>query len=223
MAYWGLAQYDAYKWDTLRWLQDRASHANQFKSPEDFARDMTCKLNIEIYAMAFHRQLDAGIGIHFTSYEYINNYWVPELFLLSNFSDPSYTSLHIDGVHLSRQTYGVVASVEPQPSHRETQYRLDVHKRLLEGGFLLYNNGDPMMFNAAADAILVMIQEIEQRRNLTEPDKIETYQQIARTPIELVSRVQERFVRKGNRVVGGRIHDLAVTPNGEYFSKSGDA
>lgn len=226
MAYWGLATYDAYQWSTLDWLQERAQEANQHSSPEDFARVMTEMLDEAISKMTLRRPLDAGIGIHFTAYEYINNYWIPEFFLLSNFEDPSYESLHSDGVHLSRETYHHIDRnlPGPQPEHREAKYRLAVHQYLQQvGGMLLYNNGDPLLFNPAARAILTMIRELARRGILANRDSVATYRAIARRPIEVLSRAQVDFVGKENRTVGGRPHDLAVTPNGEYSSDSGDA
>lgn len=225
MAYWGLATYDVYQRSTLDWLQERAQEADQSSSPEDFARRMTEMLNEAISKMTFHRPLDAGIGIHFTAYEYINNYWIPELFLLSNFEDPSYQLLHSDGVRFSRETYHHIDRnvPGPRPEHREAKYRLKVHEHLQAGGMLIYNNGDPFMFNPAAEAILTMIRELARRGNLAYPDNVATYRAIVRRPIEIVSRVQLDFARQETRTVGGKPHDLAVTPNGEYSSDSGDA
>lgn len=226
MAYWGLAKYDAYQWSTLDWLQERVQEGSQ-SSPEAFARRITEMLNEAISKMTFRRPLDAGIGIHFTAYEYVSNYWIPELFLLTNFEDPSYWSLHSDGVHLSRETYHTLKSVVPQPEHREARYRLKVYKFLRQHlptvGMFVYNNGDPLLFNPAAKAIFAGIRELARRGNLANSDSVATYRRIARRPIEIVSRVQQDFARKETRTIGGRPHDLAVTPNGEYSSDSGDA
>lgn len=221
MAYWGLARYG--QWSTLAWLQERVQRAHHYPSPEDFAREVTGMLNKAISRMTFQRPLYAGIGIHFTAYEYVDNYWIPELFLLTNFKDPSYQSLHSDGVRLTRETYHTITNQAPQPEHREPQCRLRVHQHLQEGGrMLLYNNGDPALFNQAAGAILAMIRELARRGNLANAESVATYRAIARRPIEIVSRVQHDFAQEGARVVGGRPHDLAVTPNGEYSSDSGD-
>jgi hypothetical protein len=92
-----------------------------------------------------------------------------------------------------------------------------------EGAFIIYNNGDPVMFNTAAYAILGMFRALEGRGMLTEPSRVETYLAMARRPIEVVSKVQLDFCREGTRVVGGKPHELAITPNGEYISATGDA
>ena len=224
MAYWGLAKYNAYKWSTFDWLQERANSAGQYSSAEEFAQSLTEQLNEAIAKMHFAKPVDTGIGIHLTAYEYVENYWIPELFLISNFTDTTYRFVHPDGVHLSRETYHTVADVDPSPNHREAQYRLQVHAYLHEpGGMLIYNNGDPIMFNAAAYAILGAFKALAARGSLSRPEKVETYLAIALRPIEVVSRAQLDFCREGARLVGGKPHDLAITPGGIYSSTTGDS
>lgn len=224
MAYWGLAKYNAYKWSTFDWLQEQANSAGQYSSAEEFAQRLTEQLNEAISKMRFARPVDAGIGIHLTAYEYIENYWIPELFLISNFTDTSYQSVRpAGGVQLSRETYHTVADAKPETEHREARYRLKVHEYLHRpGGMLIYNNGDPVMFNTAAYAIFGMFRALASREKLSSPDRVETYLAIARRPIEIVSKAQLDFCEKGARVVGGKPHDLAVTPMGTYTSTTGD-
>lgn len=226
MAYWGLARYE--DWSTLEWLQDQANKAKDFDLPEEFANHVKNKLNESFSAMNFHEPLDSGIGIHFTAYKCFDDYWIPELFLLTNYTDTSYSAVHWDGVHLSRETYGTMMTylerkhIPPRPEHREAEFRLAVHRHLQEGGMLTYNNGDPVMFNNAARGISMMLRELSLRRNLIQSGNIEIYQQMVRTPIEVVSNIQKKFAREGTRLVGGKIHDLSITPQGEYKSTSGD-
>ncbi len=42
--------------------------------------------------------------------------------------------------------------------------------------------------------------------------------QLARRPVEVVSEIQRDFCQAGRRTVGGKIHDLAITPGGRYLS-----
>jgi hypothetical protein len=88
---------------------------------------------------------------------------------------------------------------------------------------LMYNNGDPVMFTSAANAMLAMFRALAQRGKLAGAGKVQTYLAIARRPIEVVSKAQVDFCHEGARVVGGKPHDLAITPNGEYLSTTGDA
>jgi hypothetical protein len=223
MSYWGLAKCPAYNWSTADWLQDQVKSAGQESSPEEFAQKITDRLTEAISEMRFAKPVDSGIGIHFTAYEYIDNCWIPELFLISNWTDTRYQSLRLTGVGLSRETYHTIARVLPRPEHREPQYRLKVHEHLRKpGSMIVYNNGDPRMFNAAAYAIFGLFREIAGRGNLANPQRIETCLAIARRPIEIVSAAQRDFCREGTRVVGGKPHDLAITPSGEYYSTTSD-
>jgi hypothetical protein len=182
-------------------------------------------LNEAISKMGFAEPVDSGIGIHLTVYEFIEGFWIPELFLLSNFTGTSYNAVHSDGVRLSREMYHTIVEEEsePRPEHREVECRLEVQKRLHQRGrMLIFNNGDPLMFNAAANAITGMFQELARRRILSDPSRVETYLAIARRPIEVVANAQRDFCKEGARVVGGKPHELAVTPDGQYFSTTGD-
>lgn len=87
----------------------------------------------------------------------------------------------------------------------------------------IFNNGDPVMFNAAAYAIMGMFRALAERGRLANPDEVKTHLAIVRRPIEIVSKAQIDFCRKGTRLVGGTPHDLAVTHSGTYSSTTGDA
>jgi hypothetical protein len=222
MAYWGLAKING-RWSTLDWLHEQVGRAAECEHPEDFARFVTDSLNQELSRLQFAQPIHAGIGIHFTAYEWIEDCWIPELFLLSNFSGPSYKGLHDKGVLLNRQTFNVAFEDSPKPIHRNPEFRLRVHKYLREGHVLIYNNGDPPIFNSIAKMIFDQIRTISQRKEFVDADDVATYRKIARTLIRFISVLQEEFVRSGKRRVGGKLHDLSITPTGEYGSYSGDA
>lgn len=221
MAYWGLATCGT--WVTLDWLQHQANEAPAFRSAEEFARAVAIRLQQALSTMQFNRSTDAGIGIHFTTYEYVGNYWIPELFLISNWADPSYTSLRPEGIGMSRETYHIIANEAPRGEHQETRARLRVKGFLDEGGVLIFNNGDPVLFNAAANGLGAVFRELARRGRINAPSEITTYLAMARRPVEIVASVQRDFCQAGTRLVGGRIHDVAVTPGGEYLSTTGDA
>ncbi len=222
IAYWGLAQ-TSDGWSTYDWLDQQArTKAAEFDYPEDFARYLTDSLNAELAKMRFQYPIESGIGIHFTAYEHINDYWIPELFVLSNFSDPTYSGLHRE-VLLSRQTTNVMLRTEPQPEHSGEFYRLLVHGYLQSNGMLLYNNGDPLMFSPTASVILEQMELAKRRNKLVDSDDVATYRKMARMPIEIVAEIQRQLYRSGTRLVGGKIHDYSITPNGIPGSDSGDA
>jgi hypothetical protein len=223
MSYWGLAQYDLYNWSTFDWLTEQIQHAENCNSAEAFAYSLGEKLNTELSKMTFLKPIHSGIGIHFTAYEHFKNYWIPELFLISNWVDPSYTSIRDSGVGISRETYHTLNNKLPEPIHREEKYRLEVHEYLYKrSGMFIYNNGDPIMFNPAANAVLNFFRELSRRGLISNPDDINTHLSIARRPIEIVIKAQADFCKKDKTIIGGKPHDLAVTPNGEYKSSTGD-
>src|SRR5215831_14873694 len=45
---------------------------------------------------------------------------------------------------------------------------------------------------------------------------------LARRPVEVVTAIQRDFCAGGKRIGGGRVHDLLITPSGDYSSTSGD-
>lgn len=138
MAYWGLAKYEAYKWSTFDWLQEQVAKSNQYLSAEEFARNLKDGLNQKLAGMKFVNPLHAGIGIHLTAYEVNEGYRIPELFLISNFANPLYNSLHTDGVRLSRETYHTINHCPPKDEHREGHFRLKVHEYLQQPGRYVY-------------------------------------------------------------------------------------
>jgi hypothetical protein len=222
MSYWGLARYDTYKWSTYDWLKEQAQHVRQNLSPEEFAQELTDNLNKRLSQMKFIKSTDAGIGIHLTAYERINDYWIPELFLISNWTDPKYNAVNSGGVHLSRETYHTIAKVQSSVDHREPSFRRFVHKHIQKDKWLIYNNGDPAMFNIVADAIHKIILLTIYRGNIRELSEIETFQYITRRPIEIVSELQRKLYQKGRQIVGGKPHDLAITPTGDFFPRTKD-
>ena len=221
MSYWGLAQIEG-RWSTLGWLRNEAAKAGDFASAEDFARELASQLNRELAAMTFRRRTDAGIGIHFSAYERMDDRWIPELFLISNWSDTSYSSIRMTGVGYSRETHGTLSGQGPRLEDSQLDRRLKVSDSIDRGGWFRYNNGDPQLYNPAAIAIQNMFKELASRKILRDPNSLETLRALARRPVEVVSEIQHDFCAAGTRVVGGRVHDLAITPTGLYSSTSGD-
>jgi hypothetical protein len=221
MSFWGLAKIND-SWSTLEWLRNQATSAGLFRSPEAFAHELAVSLQNDLSQLRFQRITDAGIGIHFSAYERIADRWIPELFLISNWGDTSYTSLRATGVGVSRETYSTVSGQGGNPATTNDEERLKVSAALQAGTWFRYNNGDPRLYNTAANAFHDMIIELVRRGVLRNIDDINTIRSLATRPVEIVSAIQRDFCVPGRRVVGGRIHDLAVTPTGAYSSASGD-
>ena len=221
MSYWGLAKLGNQR--TIDWLRSRAGRAYETNSAEAFANDVANKLNDVLATMHFTNPVEAGIGIHFTAYEQIDTYKIPEQFHITNFSDPSYQNLYESGVQVRRETFAsVCGSPNAKPEHREPVYRHVVREWLEEGRILIYNNGDPVMFNQAAPSVFNMIKQIAGRGQLHDPSNPKTHLRMVRFPVQMVVHAQRDFMRDDVRLVGGQIHDLVLTQGGVYDSDSGD-
>lgn len=221
MTYWGLATFGS--WSTWDWLNERARLANRFASAEEFAVDTAEQLERQLRGMHFTRPTDAGIGIHFSAYERQRDYRIPELFLISNWSDVSYSALRPNGVGMSRETYHTMTSEPPSDAHGALELRLKVHEFLLQGNLLIYNNGDPVLFNPAANGMAAMFIELARRGPSRTQQDTSKILAMARRPVEIVANAQRDFCDPGKRLVGGKAHDLAITPDGGYLSTTGDA
>jgi hypothetical protein len=220
LAYWGYAG-SVNGTRTVDWLRARAAEAPRFETPEAFAADLATRAQGWLLGLGTAHDPRFGIGIHFSAYERVRDYWIPELFLISNFEDPNYSSLGADGVSYSRETHGTMTGIPRSPEDRLPERRLEVHARLQRGDWLRYNNGDPLLFNPTAIALEVMLELARDRGVLAEIDVVKL-RHWTRLPVEFVKELQEKFYRPGVTIVGGRIHDLAVTPLGVYTSGSGD-
>ena len=222
MAFWGLGEIEG-QWHTHDWLSAQVAGARNFASPQAFGESIAEGLTRELGRFRFRRQRDGGIGIHFTAYESVDGFQVPELFLISNWRDTSYRALRAGGFGCSRETYHTLLGVPSAPEHGNREFRLEVARRINNGQMLRYNNGDPGLYNVAATGIMTMLGELQRRSIMRSPDDAITQRDIARAPVEVVADLQARFCRPRTQRVGGRVHDLTVFPDGRFDSSTGDA
>ena len=136
MGYRGLACLED-GWNTFDWLREPAQRASQFASPEAFVDDLAAALCAELSRRRFARPLESGLGIHFTAYEDMEGYRVPELFVLSRWTDESYQGVLPDyKSRVTRETYATWKGLKPpegrSPEFGQPKYRLEVHKALLD-------------------------------------------------------------------------------------------
>lgn len=223
ISYWGLAEIRG-QWSTLDWLRAQAREAERFMTPETFAEHLADQLEQELGRLRFRAPVDKGIGLHLTAYERVEDRWIPELFLISNWLNTSYDALRDTGVGASRETLKTLHgrtfshAVDAWPELRGW-----VAEYLGRGGWFSFNNGDPFLYNIASKAILDMLGVSAQRGMLQRLGDVGTFIRWAATPVEVVRGVQRDFYRDGLRVVGGRVHNLAISPEGQYESTSGDS
>lgn len=221
ISYWGLSRFGS--WSTLDWLRRRAANATKFNSAEDLARDLAQKLDAELNRLNFQNPLDRGIGIHFTAYERVGDYWIPELFHIRNWRDPSYSALFSSGIVATRETYAILKNLPDRPdSQRDSSCRMAVHEALHSGAIIYwFNNGDPLLFNPIANALSSIANQLAVRRELR-PFDAKTHLSLARQPIEIVSRILTDLSSPRTRRIGGKPHDLAIAPDGTTESTTGD-
>ena len=161
--------------------------------------------------------------MHFSAYERIDGYWVPELFHIRNWEKETYSAVQ-EGIIVTRETYGASQGTRDRSeADGDPVQRLVVHKALQDGLMFIFNNGDPLLFNPFASSVFSAMQEIRRRGYLRNPSDAQTHLALVRRPIEIVSRLLSDFAQKGMRVVGGKAHDLAIAPTGDVESTTGDA
>lgn len=223
ISYWGCATLpaDGSRWNTLRWLRTQAQTAAQERTAAAFAESLGHRLTLAMRASPFAAPL--GLGMHFTAYELIDGYSIPEFFHIRNWTDATYTTLRPEGFRVTRETYGVLKGVhERPPTDGAPEARREVHAALHDGRIIyIFNNGDPVLFNAAAGSILNIIGEVQRRGHIRASDAA-THRAMARRPIQIISELLSSFAKKESRVIGGKPHDLAISPDGSYSSDSGD-
>lgn len=219
LSFWGLATAASANWDTYQWLQGRAAMAENYSSAEEFAMAVANDLETDIAAIRFSNSLSRGIGIHFTAYERIHDCDIPELFLISNWGDPSYRTIR--KMTVSRETFHTISNQEPNGSHRNFEFRKQVYEFLQAGQLLIYNNGDPLLFNQAANGMFAMFNELCRRGAVERHAEMETWLRLARRPVEAVIQAQRDFASKGKRLVGGKAHALSISPMGEFWQLDG--
>jgi len=223
MVYWGLARLGA-DWNTKQWLETQATCASGCTSAEDYAVSLARNLTQELGQRTFRRPTDSGLGIHFTAYEYVDGYWIPELFLLSNWTDASYTAVRPTGFLMTRETYATLQNLPDRPpEQREPHNRRAVHSALHQSPLMFrFNNGDPALFNPIGDSVLNTFSTLYSRGHVHDSTSAQTHLSLVRRPIDVVSRLLADIAEPGSRVIGGRPHDLAISPTGEYESTTGD-
>jgi hypothetical protein len=221
LAYWGLALYAGPKWSTHKWLDRRAAGASQSADPEKFASALAHDLGSALAQLGV-TGITSGIGIHFTAYERVNGQRIPELFLISNWTDTSYSAVTPGPLRVTRETFHAISGKAPAQAHALPAARMQVHAFLQAGNILTFNNGDPLLYGPAAAGIFTMLQRIALRGQLSNTSSMRVWASLARRPVEIVSKAQQDFCRLGQRLVGGKPHELVIDSTGQYFSSTGD-
>lgn len=221
-SYWGLAAKSKYSnWTTYKWLCEIAKKGKDYNSLSDYAQFVKTELDKTITNLGIPKK-SSGIGIHLIGYENINGYKIPELFLISNFTDPSYRKVSNLGV--SRHLYGTLPE-DFRSNYTATtieEKQMVVKEFLEKGRLFIFNNGDPEMFNPLFNGFKEVMNLSKKRKCFRNSKDIEIYRALAKRPIEMISKTQKDFYKSGKILVGGRIHDLVIEKNnGKFTSTSG--
>lgn len=220
--YWGLAaRSKTSKWTTYDWLKKISNDAHRFDSLESYAIYVRDELDKEIKSLKIDKK-STGIGIHLTGYEDYDGFKIPELFLISNYTDPTY--FKIGDLSVSRHLFSTMPDEFKTGNENLTQSEKQflVKDFLTKGKMFIFNNGDPDMFNPFFSGYRDAMNTAKKRHLLKDSSDIEIYRNIARRPIEMVTKAQKDFYKKGKIIVGGRVHDLVIEKTtGKFTSTSG--
>lgn len=217
ISFWGLVDYGG--WSLERFIKNVISSSDPAISLEGFAKYLANQLSEELDRIIPGNPIIKGFGIHLTGFEYFRSIKTPELFLLSNFTDPRYNRLK-ENIICARQLYPIVHRDTNTRSNDFGVQRGEIARFFQKGQVFKFNNGDPQLYNIIADAYhkgatLVRL------RNRVNTMNIDQYRQFARGPVEIISDLQKQFAPKNQRLVGGKIHDLVITASGVFSSSSG--
>ncbi len=161
-----------------------------------------------------------GIGLHVTGYELIEGTYIPELFLISNYANTAYVELR--ELSYSRETFHSITGSPPEERHRDPECRKVVHEYLINGDLIIYNNGDPNLFNPVFNAIFDTYRHSKRLDKVREIETLHDLISLIRRPIEVVAKFQSDFFKVDKILVGQKVHDLAVWRDQRYYSTSGD-
>lgn len=211
-SYWGFARYG--NWNTIDFIKNELLKFQRNMSLNEVAENIKSDLEKELEKILPGDNIDKGIGIHLTGFERIDDIVLPELYLISNYKDTRYEELK--KIYSGPQLYGPLPEEFHEDNLTRHGQRLKIKEFLDSGGFFTFNNGDPQLYNNIANPILDSIKVLKLRKYLG-PITIDTYRALAKRPIEIIKRLQTDFCPKGKRLIGGKIHSLVITRNGEYL------
>jgi hypothetical protein len=199
-----------------------ARRAHELGTIESFARHIRDHFNVLLAKFPGVPKRDRGLGLHVVGYEDVEGFKIPELFLVTNFKSLSYDDV-ADAMGCSRRTNLTITDDSGDDAylekHREPEFRHAVREHLASGRVLFFNNGDPELFTIAANGLVTSMKALKNRGALKGDS--ERWRHLAKAPIEIIGDLQKSYAKKKFRLVGGKIHDLTILPDGRKFSDTG--
>lgn len=219
MSFWGTAK-TGNDWTIQDFLGEQVKLAENCSAPQDFA-DMVSEALNRIPAI-----INDGIGIHFTAYENHGDRTVPELFQITNLELMRDSTYRIHrGVTFRRETYAQIEVSSDRISrehHGKIEYRMRVMQYLEEGGVFFFNNGSTKWVNLALTGILQAFDVAAKEGKLRPIKDTIDHRKLISWPVEQVIKLQNDFFLKHAQLVGGQLHNLSISPEGNYESDTDD-
>lgn len=217
VSYWGHVSIiekgrDTPSWDIKKWLIEKQKNQIHFKSVEEFGALLTKELTaiFQRYTWDDYKENKKTLGIHLVGFEWFQNKWIPELFLIIGDSNNW-------NFNFSRRTYGDLKNWENMEDdiiiQRETYYNV------LEKGYSVYNNGDNEMFNHFFNSFHGAIKSTSAKKKLKNVSTSgelpkEYFLDLATLPIKQIANFQKKYYHKKDISIGGKIHAILMNSEG---------
>lgn len=230
MAFWGLAylfgEHNIELFSTSKWLNNKAKESLNYKNPEEFVSYMTEELNKTISKYNIVGENGKGIGIQLCTYENIDGFKIPEMFVIRNYDGTNYSKIN-QKIEYFRSTYDEVQiqsknalSEVNNKIQGEKEHRKKVYDYLQEDKIIIFNNGDPVSTNIVNLALFELIDRAK-KENLNKPlNNTLVFRNLAKWAVITVSNFQRDFYKQECIKVGGKPHSLSITPNGIFESNT---
>jgi hypothetical protein len=195
---------DQPEWEIHQWLIKKLENQEDFKSLEAFGQCLAIELTniFGQYSWPSYKML----GIHLVGFEYFQDKWIPELFLIIGDSKGW-------NFNFSRRTYDDLKGWVDMDSDLARQR--EVYYDVLKKGYSIYNNGDNEMFNHFFNSFHGAIKETDKRSQLSGGFSKEFFLDLATLPIKQVAYFQNKYYFKDNISVGGKVHVVLMNSEGK--------
>lgn len=203
ISWWG--QVSAGKhWNAKSWLEGRLLDLGPSPAitPDEFAVELASELTFRLRLS--HIQESKGIGLHFTFFELIDDEWVPELFLITNYLGLEYRG----GTRFvaQRQTFHWLSGNSDArfELHHQPEFRRQV-QAYLQFKPIIFSNGQPSLFGLHMPVIMESLAQ--------HPVSDTTFWDSF--PLNLCGSMTETHIRRRGKkaaTVGFPCFDLQVSP-----------
>jgi hypothetical protein len=218
IVFWGLSGFG--RWSLTEYLKNMITN-NKSNSLEEFCDELKVGLQNDFDRLKLTKPTPKyGLGVQVAGFERINDYRVPELFLISNFKKSYLVGSQF---FCNRHSFQICTlkfdkkQIQPEAKHREYDYRKKVYDWLAGEEMIITNNGDYEMYTPLVKSLIEQIYLLRKRGVAKPLNDSKIVGALARLPIEIISVLQRDFCKEGSQIIGGKSHDLVITANGEFL------